>query len=92
MSSSKIQTKAENTFTVQLGARGRLVLPAPARRQLGLEEGSRLILSFGEPGELKLTSTQVAAASCKGLLKDLAGERSLADELVAERHQAADRE
>jgi hypothetical protein len=49
-------------------------------------------LTIEEPGVLKLTSTQAAAASCKGLLKDLTRDRSLADELVAERREAAQRE
>ena len=84
--------KAATTHTVQLGDRGRLVLPAQIRHELGLEKGSRLSLTIEEPGTLRLTSAQAAAASCMGLLEDLAGDRSLADELIAERREEARRE
>lgn len=78
--------------TVQLGAKGRLVIPSRARRELGLEQGSRLVLTVEGPGVLKLTSAEVAAAECEGLLADLGTDRSLAEELIAERHEAALRE
>ena len=84
--------RKQHTYSVQLGDRGRLVLPAPARRELGLEPGCRLVLSIEEPGVLKLTSAQRAAANCQGLLRDLAGDRSLAEELITERREAARRE
>ena len=77
------------SHTLHLGDRGRLVLPARARRELGLKKGSRLILTMEEPGVLKLISARAAAADCQGLLKELAGDRSLADELVVERREAA---
>lgn len=80
------------TYTLQLGDRGRLVLPVEARRRLGLDTGSRLLLTIEEPGVLRLTSARAAAASCKGMLADLASGRSLADELIAERREAAARE
>ena len=86
------KAETQTPQTVQLGARGRLVLPASTRRQLGLEQGSRLVVTVEEPGVLKLTSTRAAAESCLGLLKDLGGDRSLADELVAERHEAEEHE
>lgn len=86
------QTESNSTCTVQLGARGRLVLPARARRELGLEQGSRMILTIEEPGVLKLTSARAAAESCLGLLRPLGEGRSLAEELIAERREAARRE
>jgi hypothetical protein len=51
-----------------------------------------LILTIEAPGVLKLTSAEVAATECQGLLRDLGAGRSLADELVAERHQEAQHE
>lgn len=74
---------------VKMGDRGRLVLPAQTRKALGLEKGSRLVVTIEEPGVLKLTSNRKAAVSCEGLLKELAGGRSLADELITERREAA---
>lgn len=68
------------------------MLPALARRALGLEEGSQLILTIETPGVLTLKSAAVAAARCQGLLKDLGNGRSLADELIEERREAAKRE
>lgn len=68
------------------------MLPSKTRRALGLETGSRLVLTIEGPGVLKLTSAEVAAAACEGLLADLDPGRSLADELVSERHEAAGRE
>ena len=68
------------------------MLPSHARRELGLEQGSQLVLTIEEPGVLKLTSTRAAAESCMGLLADLGEGRSLAEELVAERREASRRE
>lgn len=82
----------DTSWIIQMGARGRTVLPARVRRELGLEQGSRLIVTLEEPGILKLTSTRAAAESCMGLLRDLEPGRSLADELIAERREASERE
>lgn len=87
-----IEPKDPKRYEVQMGARGRLVLPAPARRQLGLEKGSRLLVSVDEPGVLKLTSSGAAAKSCLGILRSKTGDRSLVDELIAERRKAAENE
>lgn len=80
------------SYEIQVGDRGRLVLPAPARRQLGLDRGSRLILTVEEPGVLKLTSAKAAADRCMGILRSRAGERSMVDELIAERREASKHE
>ena len=84
-------TKA-TPWTVQLGDRGRLVLPAPARRELGLQAGSRLTLTIEKPGVLTLTTPKAAAAQCRGLLESSGEGRSLAEELISERREAAARE
>jgi AbrB family looped-hinge helix DNA binding protein len=55
----------EDRFTIALGDRGRLVLPARLRRRLDLHPGDRLVL---------------------------APERSLVDELIAERRAEAQRD
>lgn len=85
-------TEIGSTYTVHLGDRGRMVLPARARRELGLEAGSRLILTVEEPGVFRVSSPRAAADRGLGLLRELAGERSLAGELIAERRQDAGRD
>jgi AbrB family looped-hinge helix DNA binding protein len=72
-------------YAVTLGDRGRLVLPASLRRELGIRTGDRLILSVQEDGSVRLMSARQLAAGAKGMFKDLAPGRSLADELIAER-------
>ena len=80
------------SFEIQVGDRGRLVLPARARRELGIDRGSRLLLTLEEPGVMKLTSAKAAADKCMGMLRGRAGERSVVDELIAERREAAKHE
>lgn len=91
-------TKAsERRYALQLGGRGRIVLPAPVRRRLALEEGDRLILSIEEDGSLRLESAREVAKRGRGVLKELLPEstpsdRSLAEELIAHRRAEASRE
>jgi AbrB family looped-hinge helix DNA binding protein len=82
---------SHTTYTVQLGERGRLVLPSPVRRELGLERGDRLLLSV-EDGAVRLVSAQEVARRCHGLLADKYPGRSLADELIVERREETRRE
>ena len=77
------------TYEVQVGDRGRLVLPAPARRLLGIEQGSRLLLRVEETGVVTLTSAKAAAERCMGILRASSPDRSMTDELIAERREAA---
>lgn len=44
------------SFTVQVGARGRLVLPSEVRKKMTLEEGNLVVLSFEDDGSLRLRS------------------------------------
>ena len=48
-------------YSIQLGNRGRLVLPAAVRRRLDLQQGDRLILWFDDEGSLRLISARQAA-------------------------------
>lgn len=78
-------------YVVQLGERGRLVLPAPVRRLLGLEGGDQLVLEL-EDGAVRLTPARTVAGRFQGAFRGRYGGRSLADELLAERRQEAARE
>ena len=79
-------------YTLHLGHRGRLVLPAAVRQRLDLKEGDRLILTVEADGSLRLSSAREAARAGRGLLRrllpDLEGRR-LSDELIAERRGEA---
>jgi AbrB family looped-hinge helix DNA binding protein len=78
-------------YVVQLGERGRVVLPAPLRRALDLERGDQLVLEL-EEGAVRLTPGRALAARFHGAFRGRYGGRSLADELLAERREEAARE
>lgn len=80
--------------TVVLGRQGRLVIPADVRRSLNLNEGDRLTLTVTD-NTLTLAREQSRAEAVDALRGALSGvrpERSLVDELIAERRAEATRE
>ena len=79
-------------YTVTLGERGRLVLPAKLRRRLDLRPGDRLLIAREAGGRFTVISARAAARRLCGLYRELAPGRSLADELIAERREDARRE
>ena len=83
-------------YTVHVDQRGRLVLPAGIRHQLGIEQGSTLIMAMHEDGMLRLIGPGEAARRGRGLLRELAPsatmDRHLAEELIAERRIEAEHE
>ncbi len=74
---------------VTLGDRGRLVLPSSVRSALGLERGTRMLLSTEDDGTLRLRPYRVVAQESRGLLADLVKQGSLVEELLAERRAQA---
>jgi AbrB family looped-hinge helix DNA binding protein len=74
-----------DTFPVQLQDRGRLVLPAEIRKRLSLREGDELVITMEPDTSLRLTSVRQVLREIRGLYKARAGNRSLSDELIAER-------
>lgn len=76
---------------VHLGRQGRLVIPAPLRRSLGFEEGDTLIARSDE-GRLVLEKQETIKQRLKARFSHLPKNRSLADELIAERREEAKRE
>lgn len=79
-------------YTVPLGDRGRLVLPARLRHSLNLQPGDRLIITVDPEGGFRAVSAREQARRLRGVYRDLAVGRSLADELIAERRAEARRE
>jgi AbrB family looped-hinge helix DNA binding protein len=83
---------ADDSFSVTLGERGRLVLPVRLRRRLGLSQGDRLLVTLDAEGGFRAVSAREQARRLRGLYRNLAPGRSLADELIAERRKEAQRE
>jgi AbrB family looped-hinge helix DNA binding protein len=81
-----------DAFPVQLGDRGRLVLPAEIRKRLNLRQGDQLLVTVQPDGTLRLASPRLAVRETRGLYRARARHRSLADELIAERRAEARRE
>jgi AbrB family looped-hinge helix DNA binding protein len=74
-------------YTLYLGDRGRLSLPAALRRRLALKEGDRLLVTVEPDGTMRLASLNEQVRRGKGLFGHLASNRSLADELIADRRE-----
>lgn len=77
--------------TVTVGPQGRNVIPASARRELGIAEGDVLNVAV-DADRLVLASRRAAAAKLDGMLSHLATGVSVVDELIAERREDARRE
>jgi AbrB family looped-hinge helix DNA binding protein len=76
---------------VHLGPRGRLVLPAPVRRHLGLQDGDCLVLSI-EDHAVRLVSARHIARTTRGFLRTFLGEaarESLVEDLLRQRRAEA---
>jgi|KBSMisStandDraft_5_1062788.scaffolds.fasta_scaffold759293_2 AbrB family looped-hinge helix DNA binding protein len=78
---------------VVVGERGRLVLPSTVRAELGIEPGTRLLLSTEPDGSLRLRPYRAVAEQGRGLLAKLEpSDRPMVDELLAERRREDARE
>lgn len=75
--------------TVEVGDRGRLVIPASVRRELGLHRGSKLNIRIDQ-GALVLMTPEAAERELWDMFAHVPA--SLADELIVERRAEADRE
>lgn len=84
---------AHKRYTVHVGERGRLVLPAEVRRSLDVVQGDVLALDFDEAAQtLQLRTAGEVARSGRGLLRDLAPGVDLTAELLTDRREEAERE
>jgi AbrB family looped-hinge helix DNA binding protein len=77
---------------VTVGDRGRIVLPASIRSALGLEPGTRMLVSAESDGSLTLRPYRAVAEEGRGMFSELAKGGSLVEELIAERRGEAHRE
>ncbi len=75
------------SYTVVVGDRGRIVVPAEARQRAGLSEGTPMVL-LETPGGLILLTREQLRARVRSELEGL----DLVAELLMGRRQAAERE
>jgi AbrB family looped-hinge helix DNA binding protein len=80
-----------NGNEVQVGAQGRLVIPAALRKALGLKPGDRLV-ARQEGGALVLERREAIEQRLWQMFARIPTEVSLVDELIAERRVDARRE
>lgn len=73
-----------------LGQQGRIVIPAEIRSILGLAPGDQLHLRV-EGRRVVLVRQEDAVVELRGLASEVPNQRSLVDELLAERRLAASR-
>jgi len=79
-------------ISTKIAEGGRLVIPAEIRRALGLEIGDEVIVRV-EDGELRILTRGEAVKRAQDLVRrHVKGNRSLVDELSAERRAEAGRE
>ena len=71
---------------VSLGRQGRVVIPASLRRSLGLQEGDRLV-ARQEASRLVLEKPDQIKQRLRARFAQVPAERSLVDELIAERRE-----
>lgn len=76
---------------VQLGAQGRIVIPASLRKAMGLKPGDRLT-ARREGNSLILEPSMVIRKRLQQRFRNVPGETSLVDELIDERRREAQAE
>ncbi len=79
------------TFEVTVGPQGRLVVPAPLRRRLGVAPGDVLVARIDD-NRLVLEQREAVLARLRARLAVVPADIDMADELIAERREAARQE
>jgi AbrB family looped-hinge helix DNA binding protein len=79
------------TIEVTVGPQGRLVVPAPLRRSLGIAVGDVLV-ARAQDDRLVLERRDAILARLRGRLATVPDDVSMVDELIAERRGEAKRE
>jgi len=75
----------------KVDAAGRVLIPADARRELGLKPGAEVVLTVAED-EVRITTPELALRRAQQLVGSVVPKaRSLSDELIQERRAEARR-
>jgi AbrB family looped-hinge helix DNA binding protein len=81
--------RAMADISTQITSGGRIVIPAPLRRALGLKDGDEVLIRL-EGGELRILTRRERVHRARAMVMSRIGAgRSLADELIAERREEA---
>jgi AbrB family looped-hinge helix DNA binding protein len=73
-----------SSSVTQVSAGGRIVIPAEIRREMGINSGDEVILSYHD-GELHVATRKQRLQQAKAIVRAGAGNVSLAEELLEER-------
>lgn len=84
--------KKKTHYVVQVGSKGRVVLPAEVREAWGLREGERLLLSVEPEGTVRVEPLRKVVEEVYGLFRNVAPGVSWVEELLQERREEARRE
>lgn len=87
---ARYMAKSE-VIEVTVGPQGRLVVPAPLRRRLGIETGD-ILVARAEEERLVLERREALLRRIRRRLADVPADISMVDELIAERREEAERE
>jgi AbrB family looped-hinge helix DNA binding protein len=73
-----------SSLITQVSAGGRIVIPAEIRREMGINSGDEVILSYHD-GELHISTRKQRLQQAKAIVKACASDVSLAEQLLEER-------
>ena len=79
----------DNVYRVKINEEGRLIIPAPYRKQYGLGTGQEVMLRATDEGLLIATFDQALQRFQADVAALVGPNVSLADELIADRRQEA---
>ncbi len=81
-----IYTAAMRTYRARVDKSGRILIPARVRRQLGLSEGSQVLIDVDKSGALHVaTRSQALSKVRQEILKYIPTGEDLAEELIRDR-------
>ncbi len=87
-----VSAQRRKTRKTRIGSGGRLVIPSEIREQLGLKEGTPVVMRV-EDGELRIMSVREGIRRAQEIArKYIIPGKSIVDELIAERRAEAERE
>lgn len=83
---------AQKPETVYFSIKGQVVIPRRVRKEFGIEEGTRAIISVTDDGILLKPVTAALIKRGRGILKRKPGDKSLTAEWTGHRQQEKDLE
>jgi len=81
------------TYKTKVASGGRVVIPAKARKALGIAVGDEVVIRVGGEGEAVISSIRASILRAQQMVRKYKkGGRSAVDELIKERRKEAERE